>query len=84
MIYAELIKFGVNVAAVAIQYKQPIRANRAILYILMEHSEPDKAYLIYYLSILANANQLVIWNKVILSSLVYYGLKDNERQNYTP
>ena len=56
MIYTELIKFRVNVAAVAIQYKQPMRANRAILYILMEYSELDKAYLIYCLSILINAD----------------------------
>ena len=50
MIYTELIKFGVNVAAIAIQYKQLMRANHAILCILIEYSKLDKAYLIYYLS----------------------------------
>jgi len=36
VIQAVAIKFGVDVAAVAIQYKQPMRANGAILRMLIK------------------------------------------------
>ena len=57
MVQAELIKFWRYVATVAIQHKQLIYTNRAILYMLIEHLlKLDKANLIYCLAIITYAN----------------------------
>ena len=57
MVQAELIKFQRYVAAVAIQYKQLMRVNYMILYMLIKYLfKLDKANLIYCLAILIYAD----------------------------
>ena len=81
----ELVKFRGNIATVAIKDQQLIAANSIILCMLIEYLyQLGQANFVSYLAIITNTNRPVIqYNPVlVLGSLVYYCLKDNQRQNY--
>ena len=71
-------------ATVAIKDQQSVAANSIILCMLIEYLyQLGQANFISYLAIITNTNRLVMWYNpvLILGSLVYYYLKDNQRQN---
>ena len=67
MIQAEPIKFRRYIAIMAIQYQQLMRANYTNLYMLIKDlRQLGQANFIYYLAIITNTNQLVMWYNIIL------------------